>query len=114
MPHCRSRRHDDAGPRDVHAVPTPSGDPPRRGLTDRQLEVLGHVARGRTNRQVGELLGISERTVRNHLRTIGQRLSTTDRTHSVVLAIGHGWIAVPLEPEHGMVIAPPRPAESAS
>jgi DNA-binding NarL/FixJ family response regulator len=84
-----------------------------RDITDRQLEVLVHVARGRTNRQIGEALGISERTVRNHLRTIGKRMATTDRTHAVVLAIGHGWIAVPIEPEQSapMLQAPMR-AES--
>lgn len=68
-------------------------------LTQRQLEILSHVARGRTNRQIGEALGISELTVRNHMSTIGQRLSSTDRTHAVVLAIGQGLIAVPVEPE---------------
>jgi DNA-binding NarL/FixJ family response regulator len=84
------------------------GDPehPDREITDRQLEVLVHVARGRTNRQIGVALGISERTVRNHLRSIGKRLAATDRTHSVVLAIGNGWIAVPIEPETGGVTLP--------
>ena len=70
-----------------------------RTLTDRQLEILRNVARGRTNRQIGEVLGISEKTVRNHLRTISHKLSTSDRTHAVVLAIGNGWIAIPIEPD---------------
>jgi DNA-binding NarL/FixJ family response regulator len=70
-----------------------------RPVTDRQLEILVNVARGKTNREIGEALGISERTVRNHMRSILQRLSSTDRTHAVVIAIGHGWIAVPIEPE---------------
>jgi len=58
-----------------------------------------NVARGRTNRQIGEILGISEKTVRNHLRTISHKLSTSDRTHAVVLAIGNGWIPIPIEPD---------------
>jgi DNA-binding CsgD family transcriptional regulator len=70
-----------------------------RPVTDRQLEILKHVARGRTNRQIGEILGISEKTVRNHLRTISHKLSTSDRTHAVVLAIGNGWISIPIEPD---------------
>ena len=70
-----------------------------RPLTDRQLEILTNVAQGRTNRQIGELLGISEKTVRNHLRTIAHKLNTSDRTHAVVLAIGNGWIPIPIEPE---------------
>ena len=77
-----------------------SGEPSSHGpLTDRQLEILVQVARGRTNRGVGQALGISERTVRNHLRTISHKLSTSDRTRAVVLSIERGWIAIPLEPE---------------
>lgn len=75
-----------------------AGGAPRR-LTDRQLEILVHVARGRTNPQIGRLLGISERTVRNHMRSILRRLTSTDRTQAVVIAIEHGWIAIPIEPE---------------
>lgn len=70
-----------------------------RPVTDRQLEILTNVARGRTNRQIGEKLGISDKTVRNHLRTIAHKLNTSDRTHAVVLAIGNGWIPIPIEPE---------------
>jgi DNA-binding NarL/FixJ family response regulator len=92
----RSHVHDQSGgdapePRRDHASTCP--------LTPRQLEVLTQVARGRTNRQIGEILGISEKTVRNLLRTISQKLSTSDRTHAVVLAIGNGWIAIPIEPD---------------
>ena len=78
-------------------------------LTERQLEVLAHVARGRTNRQIGEILGISEKTVRNHLRTISHKLSTSDRTHAVVLAIGHGWIPIPIEPDGEVSVIPATP-----
>ena len=95
MPRSQPNRDGGAGPIDGRTVSSPQ----QRTLTDRHLEVLSHVARGRTNRQVGEILGISERTVRNHMRTIGMRLDATDRTHAVVLAIGNGWIAVPIEPE---------------
>ena len=70
-----------------------------RPLTDRHVEILRNVAQGRTNREIGEALGISERTVRNHMREIMKRLSSSDRTHAVVLAIGHGWIAIPIEPD---------------
>lgn len=70
-----------------------------RRPTDRELEVLAQVARGRTNRMVGAILGVSERTVRNHLRSISKKLSTSDRTHSVVHAIEQGWIAIPIVPD---------------
>jgi DNA-binding NarL/FixJ family response regulator len=70
-----------------------------RPITDRQLEILRNVARGQTNREIGERLGISERTVRNHMRSILKRLASSDRTHAVVVAIGNGWIAIPIEPD---------------
>jgi predicted transcriptional regulator len=54
---------------------------------------------------IGEILGISEKTVRNHLRTISHKLSTSDRTHAVVLAIGNGWIAIPIESEGALALA---------
>lgn len=86
---------------------SPSADEPApRLLTDRQVEILVHVARGRTNRQVGEALGISERTVRNHLRTISRKLAASDRTHAVVLAIERGWIAIPIEPDRPVGLEP--------
>jgi len=80
------------------AAPTAGSGVPRL-LTGRQIEILVQVAHGRTNRQVGEALGISERTVRNHMRTIAKKLSASDRTHAVVMAIGNGWIAIPIVSE---------------
>jgi DNA-binding NarL/FixJ family response regulator len=82
------------------AIPESAGSGTRStALTPRQREILFQVAHGRTNRQIGEALGISERTVRNHMRTIMHKLSSTDRTNAVVIAIGRGWIPIPIEPE---------------
>lgn len=85
--------------RDVETMGGQRNGVRERPITDRQLEILRNVAKGRTNREIGETLGISERTVRNHMRSILKRLSSSDRTHAVVLAIGHGWIAIPIEPD---------------
>lgn len=52
-------------------------------LTGRQLEILGQVARGLTNREVGRVLGISEATVRKHLENAYQRLGVLNRTGAV-------------------------------
>jgi DNA-binding NarL/FixJ family response regulator len=84
-------------------------------MTDRQLEILVNVARGKTNRQIGQALGISERTVRNHLRTILRNLASTDRTQAVVVAIERGWIAIPIQPEPDSDLTPEsvKPASSA-
>lgn len=79
-------------------------------VTERQLEILRNVARGRTNREIGETLGISELTVRNHMRSILKRLSSADRTHAVVIAIGNGWIPIPIEPEGSPMLADGSPA----
>lgn len=83
-------------PEDPKESPSSKEDP--GPLTERQLEVIALVARGLTNRQVGQGMGISERTVRNHMRTILRKLAAHDRTHAVVLSIGNGWIAIPIEP----------------
>lgn len=88
---------------DPDGVDRPAPTEARRPVTDRQLEILKNVARGRTNRQIGEALGISEKTVRNHLRTIAHKLDSSDRTHAVVLAIGNGWIPIPVEPDSAEV-----------
>jgi DNA-binding NarL/FixJ family response regulator len=100
------------GPDAQREIPSGAGAPSKPSpLTPRHLEILSRVARGRTNRQVGEDLGISERTVRNHLRAIQHRLATSDRTHAVVMAIGRGWIAIPIEPEGPEDAAPPGTSE---
>jgi DNA-binding CsgD family transcriptional regulator len=56
----------------------------RRGqLTDRQLDLLRHVAAGLDNRQIAQRLAISEATVRKHLENIYTRLEVTSRTAAV-------------------------------
>jgi DNA-binding CsgD family transcriptional regulator len=54
-------------------------------LTDRQRGVLGEVAAGRTNAQVGLMLGISQGTVRKHLEHILRRLEVSTRTAAAVI-----------------------------
>lgn len=57
-------------------------------LTKREKEVLDHLARGYSNRQIARSLEISERTVKNHLRNIFTKLGVGDRTSAVVKALG--------------------------
>lgn len=57
-------------------------------LTKREKEVLDHLARGCSNRQIARSLGISERTVKNHLSNIFTKLGVGDRTSAVVKALG--------------------------
>ncbi len=57
------------------------------GLSDRELEVLRLVAKGDSNKIIALKLFISEKTVKNHLTNIFQKLDVTDRTQAALLAI---------------------------
>ena len=59
-------------------------------LSSRELEVLGMLAKGLTNKQIGTALGISDYTVRSHVANITEKLEVTDRTEAVVIAIRLG------------------------
>lgn len=64
------------------------------GLTDRELEVLSHAGFGRTNKEIGKSLFISDRTVQGHLKNIYQKLGVTSRTEAVAIALQHGFISL--------------------
>jgi DNA-binding NarL/FixJ family response regulator len=61
-------------------------------LTDRELDVLKHVASGNRNRDIGELLSISEETVKVHMKHIMEKLGASDRTEAVAIAVRRGII----------------------
>lgn len=63
-------------------------------LTRRECEVLQLLADGKSNRGIGEALFISEKTVKNHVSNILQKLNVSDRTQAVVVAIKNGWVEV--------------------
>lgn len=63
-------------------------------LTEREREVLSLVAEGYSNKLIAARLGISERTVKNHLTYIMTKLRASDRTHAVVTAVRLGWLAI--------------------
>lgn len=67
-------------------------DPPGSTLnvTKREIEVLSLVREGYSNKIIGTLLSISERTVKSHLTFIMAKLAARDRTHAVVLAFRYG------------------------
>lgn len=56
-------------------------------LTAREVEVLQHVARGDSNRLIAKKLFISEKTVKNHLYRIFQKLNVEDRTQAALYAL---------------------------
>jgi DNA-binding NarL/FixJ family response regulator len=67
-------------------------------LSDREAEILKAIARGMTNRDVAEALGISEQTVKNHVTSILRKLAVNDRTQAVLYALKKSWISISSEP----------------
>ncbi|MCH8103485.1 MAG: response regulator transcription factor [Chloroflexi bacterium] len=63
-------------------------------VTDRELKVLGLLAKGHSNRRVGEELHISTGTVKSHLSHIFRKLDVADRTEAVVKAAQLGLIEI--------------------
>jgi len=62
-------------------------------LTDRELEILTLTGKGFTNKAIGVQLGISDRTVQNHLANIFQKLNPESRTEAVMRAVSMGLIS---------------------
>lgn len=65
---------------------------PTVALTDRETEVLAHVAQGHSNRATAEALFVSEATVKTHLLHIFEKLGVRDRTRAVTLAMELGLL----------------------
>ncbi|MFD2211750.1 response regulator [Virgibacillus halophilus] len=63
-------------------------------LTKRECQVLQLVAEGKSNKAVADALYISEKTVKNHVSNILQKMDVADRTQAVVSAIRNGWVEV--------------------
>jgi DNA-binding NarL/FixJ family response regulator len=59
-------------------------------LSEREIEVLKHVADGNTNREIAKLLFISEETVKIHIKHIMEKLNANDRTEAVAIAVRRG------------------------
>ncbi|MEV0846577.1 response regulator transcription factor [Streptomyces sp. NPDC049954] len=68
------------------------GPGPGRGgtLTDREREVLAHIADGRSNREIARALVLSEKTVKTHVSNILMKLDLADRTQAALWAVRHG------------------------
>ena len=61
-------------------------------LTSREREVLALIAQGRANKRIALELGISEKTVKNHVGHVLAKLGVTDRTQAAVLAVQEGLL----------------------
>ncbi len=60
-----------------------------RDLSERELQVLAEVARGKTNAEIGKTLYLSENTVRNYLSTVLEKLHLTNRIELATFAVEH-------------------------
>jgi DNA-binding NarL/FixJ family response regulator len=69
--------------------------PPHSELSAREMEVLELIVKGRSNREIGEALGISEATVKWHINIILSRLNVSDRTQATVAALQRGIVHLP-------------------
>lgn len=74
---------------------------PRRGaveehdyspLSPREIEILGFVSQGLSNKEIAGILTISDQTVKNNITSILRKLHVNDRTQAVIYALRHGWI----------------------
>jgi DNA-binding NarL/FixJ family response regulator len=74
--------------------PEPGSTPPVEltGLTERESEVLSHVARGRSNAEIAATLFITPATVKTHLSRLFTKLAARDRAQLVVIAYETGLV----------------------
>jgi DNA-binding NarL/FixJ family response regulator len=63
-------------------------------LTPREIDVLGEVAKGLSNKELADTLGITEHTAKDHLKSILAKLRVADRTQAVTLAIQRGILQI--------------------
>ncbi len=68
----------------------PAGDVAGWDLAARELEVLQHLVAGHRNRAIASTLGISENTVKFHVRNLFRKLDVGSRTEAIALAHSHG------------------------
>ena len=61
-------------------------------LTEREREVVGLLADGRTYKQVATAMQLSQSTVRNHLHNVYTKLGVVDRAQAVIASRDNGWI----------------------
>ncbi|HIF3978954.1 TPA: two-component system response regulator DegU [Listeria monocytogenes] len=78
----------------VYGYQQPEVKMPLHILTHRECEVLQLLTDGKSNRGIGETLFISEKTVKNHVSSILQKMKVNDWTQAVVTAIKHGWVYI--------------------
>jgi len=83
----------------VHGESIPQHLRSEVGLTDRQLDVLGRMLQGKSNKAIGRDLNLAEPTVKNHVTAILRALKVTNRTEAVIKVSDMGWTPLPSPPK---------------
>ncbi|MCA9954765.1 MAG: response regulator transcription factor [Anaerolineales bacterium] len=87
----KSALHPDIALKVIRELNKPDDLPPTPDpLTEREVDVLKHVARGLSNDEIAELLVVSERTVRTHVSNILGKLHLANRTQAALYALREG------------------------
>lgn len=76
----------------IVGVPIDDADEMFVPLSPREMEILEHVTRGLSNKEIAHKLGISHQTVKNHMTAILRKLRVDDRTQAAVYALRRGWV----------------------
>lgn len=71
-----------------------SSNKPTHLYTKREFEVLQLLTDGKSNRQIAEILNISEKTVKNHISSLFKKMNVNARTQAVVTAIKNRWVNI--------------------
>jgi DNA-binding NarL/FixJ family response regulator len=78
--------------RDIDMTMDDNAIPASLPISSREREILELIAKGKSNKEIGKLLEISDQTVKNHITSILKKLHVNDRTAAVVYAIRERWI----------------------
>ena len=76
------------------SIETAPDNPSQAELTSRELEVVRHLGRGLSNHDIGRTLGISEHTIKSHLKAIFVKMEVSDRAEAVARAYELGFMSV--------------------
>ncbi|MGB0050143.1 MAG: LuxR C-terminal-related transcriptional regulator, partial [Terriglobales bacterium] len=63
-------------------------------LSEREIGVLRQLASGNSNKMIADNLGLSEETIKAHMRSILSKLGANDRTHALAIALKRGIIEI--------------------
>jgi two-component system nitrate/nitrite response regulator NarL len=76
--------------RGLQAARTAPADEQRNGLTVREREILSHLAKGQSNKEIARSLALAESTVKIHVQNILRKLNLSSRVQAAVYAIENG------------------------